>query len=182
MGQGHSSSSNSKCVSYKNTINTLNKELATTKNTLSSIENKLQEEEGNNKAIRSKLDQLSSICMVDKNNLNLEKDDLERAGKKIYNMLSNKYRENIQILETQQSLMNRQNRLDGIKGIKLSEQKNKLKQLTDKIQKNDRLLMYDKQENNGQNKMINILKVTGILLLVIVLIFVVIKIFLKYRK
>ena len=104
------------------------------------------------------------------------------TGRKIYGLLSKKYKENIHILETQQSLMDRQNRLVGLKDVKLAEQKNKLNDLTRRIQKNDRMLMYDNEDYSVQNRVINILKITTTICIIVLIVYVAIMGFLKLKS
>lgn len=191
MGSSHSHSHSSPSSSQsqaqkdysrdKERIKSLDNELNIEKKKIEGITQDLSLEREANRQLRSKLDQLSSICLVSKNNSNLEKADLERAGKKIYGLLSNQYRENIQILETQQRLIDRQNKLAGLKDVTISKQRNKLRDLNRKIQRNDRKLMYNNEDYGVQNKTINILKVSSILCISVLIIYMAIIGFLKIK-
>ncbi len=184
MGQGQSTTNISKrdYQVYKEKFQSINSELATERKKSEGYLQDLEMEKENNRGLRSTLDQLSSVCLVDKQNLNLSKNDLKKTGEKIYRMLSNRYRENIHILETQQRLIDKQNRLTGVKDVQLAEQKDKLKELNKKIQKNDRLLMYDNEDYKKQNNTINLLKIVTVILVAILLIILIIGVIKKLRK
>ncbi len=126
MGQGNSTHSISKhdFSQYKERFQSLNSELTIERNNASSLAEALKNERNISNILRSKLDQLSSVCLVDQKNINLSKKDLEVTGKKIYGLLSKKYKESIDVLETQQRLIDKQNRLVGLKDVELAEQAN----------------------------------------------------------
>ena len=184
MGQGNSTHTISKrdYTKHKERFQSINSELTVERNKTSSLADALKNERESTRLLRSKLDQLSSVCMVDRQNINLSKNDLEMTGRKIYGLLSKKYKENIHILETQQSLMDRQNRLVGLKDVKLTEQKNKVRDLNRRIQKNDRMLMYDNEDYSVQNRVINILKITSTICIIVLIIYVAIMGFLKLKS
>lgn len=182
MGQGQSSVSKSTYRKCKSDLANSHAQLKIQKKVETDLNKLLKQEKAKNGNLNHKLTQLSSVCLVDKENNKLGRNELEKVGKKIYGLLSNKYRENIKILETQQELMNRQNNLVGLKSITLEEHKDKLKKLNKKIQINDRLLMYDNESYKSQDRLITILKVCSFLCLAILVIYLTIKIFLKYKK
>ena len=99
-----------------------------------------------------------------------DNETIQETGKKIYDMLSKKYRENIKLMNTQQSLIDKQNKLLSNKGTYHSKLKKQISDIDNNIIKNDRILELHGEENNAKDQTIMILKILGIVVIIMLLI------------
>ena len=86
MGQGNSTHTISKhdYTKHKERFQSLNSNLTVERNKTSSLADALKNERESTRLLRSKLDQLSSVCMVDRQNINLSKRDRNDGAENIW--------------------------------------------------------------------------------------------------
>ena len=94
MGHHHSKSTGGRCNydSYKNKIKVLTDKYTKEKSKNSVIQKKLKKYNSQMEKDKSEYNKLKNICMVRDN------ETIEETGKKIYTMLSKKYKENVKLI------------------------------------------------------------------------------------
>lgn len=174
MGNHPSRSRGVKCNynNYKNKIKTINDKYTKEKSKNNVIQKKLKKINNQLDSKNAEYNKLKNICMVK------DKESIEDAGKKIYNLLSKKYKENIKLMDTQKSLIDKQNKLLGNKGEYHTKLTKQIESIDNNIIKNDRILELHGEENNEKDKTIMVFKVIGI----IIFILFIINIYLSYKN
>ena len=107
MGHKHSKPEHTKCnySDYENKIQKITKKYDLEKSKNNLLQKKIQDSVKELENNTSNYDKLRSICMVKDN------DSIQETGQKIYKLLSKKYKENIDLMDTQDNLINKQNSL-----------------------------------------------------------------------
>ena len=152
---GATQSSDGKCNydTYINKIKKMTMRYTTEKIKNQKIETNLRELNIELEKKKGEVTKLKNICLSD------ETKDIKDTGKKIYNLLSKTYKENLNLLNTQKQLIKKQNELLGDKTILTKDLYNKINKVDDNIVKNDRLLELhgeDASEKKKYNKLFNL--------------------------
>ena len=161
---------------YKDQISRLKSDLNTANAKYERAEKALIRAQTDYRNTNATVDQLKSVCLIKGSTT------IEQAGKKIFELLTDRYKDSIKVLDTQQSLLDKQNRMLGSRDVKLAEQKDKLTQLKQDIHKNDRLLSYNNESFKHQNTIINYIKVGAYLSIIILGMYIILLIYLKTKK
>lgn len=161
---------------YKSQISRLQSDLGAADTRASNAEKELVKAQDELRKSNATVDQLKSVCLIKGTTT------IEQAGKKIFELLTDRYKDSIKVLDTQQELMDKQNRILGTRDIKLAEQEDTLKQLKQDIQKNDRILAYNDEGYTHQNRIINYLKIGAYLSIVILALYIVMLVFVKSKR
>jgi hypothetical protein len=160
MGGHHSKCPTCNYGYYQNQIKALKSQAKTSATEISGLKSKLSDETKQSEKCQIDAKKVKQMCMVPDN------ESIKNTGERIYSMLNGRYRENIKLIDTQQRLMDRHNRSIGRTDTVLSEQRETLKKLNDKITQNDRQLEYDNQLYHGDNKWIKGLKISAVFMIV----------------
>ena len=178
MGGSHSSASNCHCdySKYKSQISRLKSDLHSANAKANNAQKELIKSQHGLRKSNATVDQLKSVCLIKGSTT------IEQAGRKIFELLTDRYKDSIKVLDTQQELMDKQNRILGSRDIKLAKQEDTLKKLKLDIHKNDRILSYNDENYQHQNQVINYLKVGAYLSILILGIYIVLLIYIKGKK
>ncbi len=176
MGGHHSKCPTCNYGYYQNQISNLKKTISSNETEIAGLKTKMASEAKNAARCEADTNKLKRMCMVPDN------ENIKDTGQRIYRLLNSRYRENLKLLETQQQLMDRYNRSIGNTDTVLSEQRENLKQLNDRISKNDRQLIYDNQMYHGDNRWIRILKIVAVCLVVALIGVMILSTFKTLRK
>jgi hypothetical protein len=161
---------------YKDQISRLNSDLKTANAKYDKVNSELIRSQHSSRTTNATVDQLKSVCLIKGSTT------IEQAGKKIFELLTDRYKDSIKVLDTQQSLLDKQNNILGSRDVKLAEQKDELRKLKLDIHKNNRLLSYKDEGFKHQNKIIDYLKIGAYLSIVILGLYIAMLIFIKTRK
>ena len=133
---GNAPSSNCHCdyTKYKDQISSLKSDLRTANSKFEKASGDLDKVQQEFRDTNATVDQLKSVCLIKGSTT------IEQAGKRIFDLLTDRYKDSIKVLDTQQSLMDKQNTLLGSRDVKLADQTDQLENLKLDIHKNDRLL------------------------------------------
>jgi hypothetical protein len=156
----------SKCnySKYENEINTLKKKYANLKSRYLNYDKQIQQYEKKLDLIKNNYKKLESVCTLQENN------SIKETGEKIFQLMSDKYKNTINLMSTQQDLINRQNNLLGQKDLQSNELNTKLTKINDNIVKNDRLLELHKEEESYESRNLTITYIITILVVLIIII------------
>ena len=160
MGGHHSKCPTCNYGYYQNQIKSLKSQAKTSATEISGLKSKLSDETKQSEKCQIDAKKVKQMCMVPDN------ESIKNTGVRIFSLLNGRYKENIKLIDTQQRLMDRHNRSIGQTDTVLSEQRETLKKLTDKITQNDRQLEYDNQLYHGDNKWIRGLKISAVFMIV----------------
>ena len=166
MGGKHSKSSKSSHCdydNYKKKINDLKKKISSMKLKYASIDKEVEKNKKMYELKKAEYDRLKAVCMLN------DKDSIKQVGEKIYKMLSDKYKDTINLMNTQQVLIQKQNNVLGEKDILYDKLREKINKMDDNIIKNDRLLELHKEELNYDDKNFFYVKLSSIVLSIIFL-------------
>ena len=175
MGQSQSRLNENTKSKYKQKINNLKKVKKQQKKQVEGFNKNLNSTNIQNSILNSKLDQLKSVCLIDRTNSNLNKKDLLEAGKKVYKLISNKARQNLSTLNRGQHLIDKNDRILGIKNANLLRLHQRLENINSKIQISTRKLLYNNQIYSRQNLIIAILKTSITFSILILIIYIILK-------
>lgn len=128
------------------------------------LEDKLKRVEQELEEKKMEVEKYKGIYSTDDN------EDIQSLGIKLYDNISNRYKENIHLLGTQQTLLDRQNRLLGAKAILQDKITKQINDLDKNIVKNSRLLELTGEENNYNDSLVNFAKITMVVMVVFVVI------------
>ena len=112
----------------------------------------------NRRQILGKLDQLKSVCLTQSRNAGMNKEDLMKTGQRIYNLMSQRAKQQLKTLNSQQRLLDKQNRQLSEKKVSLDNVIFRKSKTDSEIQKLTRMLMYNNQIYSQQDWVISLLK------------------------
>ena len=155
---------------YKDTISKQKKTIPEQVKQLADIKNKLElmgNTSGNNKA---KLDKLAAVCMIDPQYQDLSDSDIEMLGKRIRSLLTNQYREQVDMLDAQKSILDKQTYIIGRNEYREAEQEEQLERVNSDITTRVRQMMYDGEHFHKQDRIVLGLKILATIVLVLAII------------
>lgn len=165
MGQNQSKSSGRyNYETYKAKMKSLNDKYNREKSRNNLIEKKIKKLNNQLDVKNAEYTKLKNICMVK------DRESIEETGRKIYNLLSKKYKENVKLMNTQQALIDKQNKLLGNKGEYKSKLEKQIESIDNNIIRNDRILELHGEENSEKDKTILVLKIVSIIIIILFLV------------
>lgn len=160
MGNKQSSGTGCNYSTYNLRILKLNEQYTSEKIKTGMLEKQLKEKISELEKKDGEIEKIRDICLVNKS------ESVEQAGKKIYNILKDRDRENINFLNTQQTLIDKQNKLLGDKETMFNSQDEKIKKLDEDIVKNDRIIQLNKEDEYDSGKKILFLKIICVIIVI----------------
>ena len=167
MGHKHSKQSKCNYDSYNEKYNKLKNKYTDIKIKKSLIDKELKKISKELIIKKGEVEKLKNICMTTNN------ETIKETGEKIYNLLSNRYKDTINLLNTQKNLIVKQNNLLSDKKTLSEKLTNKITTIDDNIIKNDRLMELHYEDEKHKNKRILYLKIFTFIIFIIFVIVII---------